>query len=177
MATVKDHSREMVGSWLKWDSGKQCYQWTGNGREHYIKCLEHQHWKMKGNKATCDCVQRSIGSNWWEWTSGSHIFHWRWPEEFATLVRDGQPHFQIDELPSFLERQRVAADAPTQAKIAEKVLLVRLRDYIEKGNVKSLTHMFSVLKGLRGIRMVYNGTYSGLNNALQYGLRLFRYQW
>ena len=104
---AKDRSRERVGSWLKWDLGNQCYQWTGNGQELYIKCLKHRQWKtkVKDYEASRNCVHRAIESNWWEWTSGSRFFHWRWPEEFATLVRDGQPHFQIGEFPTFLERQ------------------------------------------------------------------------
>ena len=47
-----------------------------------------------------------------------------------------------------------------------KVDKVRSRDYIEYGWVKSLTHMFYVEKGLTDIRMVYNGTSSGLNDVL-----------
>ena len=81
---------------------------------------------MKDYEASRDCVHRAIRSNCWEWTSGSRIFIWRWPERFSKLVRDGQPHFQISELPSFLKRQGVAADAPTQAKISKEVLLVQL---------------------------------------------------
>ena len=40
---------------------------------------------------------------------------------------------------------------------------VRQRRYIEMGLVSSLTHMFYVAKGMEDIRMVYNGTSSGLN--------------
>ena len=40
------------------------------------------------------------------------------------------------------------------------------RGYVRLGEVKSLTQYFFVLKGGGGISMVYNGTSSGLNDAL-----------
>ena len=43
---------------------------------------------------------------------------------------------------------------------------VRLKNYIEPGTVDSLIHYFYVPKGLKDIRMVYNGTSSGLNDAV-----------
>ena len=52
-----------------------------------------------------------------------------------------------------------------QEQIREKVVEVRKRGYIETGEVQSLTHMFEVAKGI-SIRMVYDGTSSGLNDAL-----------
>ena len=45
-----------------------------------------------------------------------------------------------------------------------KLDTVRSRLYIEPGEVT--THYFSVLKGEADIRMVYNGTSSGLNDIL-----------
>jgi hypothetical protein len=48
----------------------------------------------------------------------------------------------------------------------KKVNKVRERNYIEAGEVRSLTHMFAVPKGESDIRMVYNGTSSGLNAVI-----------
>ena len=48
----------------------------------------------------------------------------------------------------------------------KKVNKVRMRGYICAGVVLCLTNMFSVLKGLYDIRMVYDGTKSGLNACL-----------
>ena len=42
---------------------------------------------------------------------------------------------------------------------------VRQRGYVQSGDVKSLTHYFYMDKG-EDIRMVYNGTSSGLNDSL-----------
>jgi hypothetical protein len=45
-------------------------------------------------------------------------------------------------------------------------MLARERGYISMGEVKSLIFFFDVPKGLNDIRMVYDGTKSGLNAAL-----------
>ena len=47
-----------------------------------------------------------------------------------------------------------------------KVEKVRKILYIKPGTFLSLTHMFYVRKGLNDIRMVYNSTSCGLNQAL-----------
>ena len=51
----------------------------------------------------------------------------------------------------------------------DKLVKVRARGYIGKllnGPIKSLTHYFAVPKGDNDIRMVYDMTASGLNQAL-----------
>jgi len=48
----------------------------------------------------------------------------------------------------------------------KKVSKVRERGYISKGQVSSLMNMFDVPKGSDDIRMVYDGTKSGLNACL-----------
>jgi hypothetical protein len=48
----------------------------------------------------------------------------------------------------------------------KKLLVVRNRRYIIPGTVKSLTSLFSVPKGDTDIRLVYDGTKSGLNRAV-----------
>jgi hypothetical protein len=50
--------------------------------------------------------------------------------------------------------------------VVKKISKVRKRKYISTGYVSSLTDFFSVPKGANDIRMVYNGTSSGLNDVL-----------
>jgi hypothetical protein len=57
-------------------------------------------------------------------------------------------------------------DKETLAKIIKKISKVRKRKYISVGPVWSLTDFFCVPKGDDDIRMVYNGTSSGLNDIL-----------
>ena len=51
------------------------------------------------------------------------------------------------------------------ARESGKLVKARRRGYVRVGEVKSLNQHFSVPKG-DDIRMVYNGTSSGLNNSL-----------
>ena len=56
-------------------------------------------------------------------------------------------------------------DAPIKA-MAKKIAKVLLRGYVKLGNISSLTDFFAVKKGPKDIRMVYNGTSSGLNHVI-----------
>ncbi len=48
----------------------------------------------------------------------------------------------------------------------EKLSNVRKRSYVEAGEVFALTSFFAVPKGVDDIRMVYDGTKSGLNDNI-----------
>eukprot|EP00985_Skeletonema_marinoi_P005573 scaffold2427_cov153-Skeletonema_marinoi.AAC.2 len=101
-----------------------------------------------------------------DWNGGSSLFFWRWPESHIRWAREGQPHFVTGELPRFEEAQRKSATEESQALVQAKVNKVRRRMYIAPGLVLILTHMFDVPKPPSDIRMVYDGTASGLNDAL-----------
>ena len=65
----------------------------------------------------------------------------------------------------FFIPEREGKDARISGKEASKLNKARKRGYISTGEVKRLTPYLSVPK--RGdIRMVYNGTSSGLNDSL-----------
>ena len=81
------------------------------------------------------------------------------------MVRLGQEQWIVGELPRFRKPQRETKDPPTLQKVIDKITKVRKRGYIEQGPAESLTHMFSVSKG-DDIRLVYNGSSSGLNKSL-----------
>ena len=64
-------------------------------------------------------------------------------------------------------RPQLTYKTPRDTKLVRnKVVVVRFKNYIVPRDVTSLTHYFYVEKGLEDIRMVYNGTYSGLNEAV-----------
>jgi hypothetical protein len=50
--------------------------------------------------------------------------------------------------------------------MVKKIGKVQKRRYIEKGPIKSLTSFFAVPKGVDDIRMLYDGTKSGLNDVI-----------
>ena len=80
-------------------------------------------------------------------------------------ARDGSPFFVHGLLPSNLRSQR-APPTSLLPLVAEKIASVRDKGYIVAGPVKSLTSYFQVPKGLSDLRIVYDGTSSGLNYAL-----------
>ena len=79
-------------------------------------------------------------------------------------ARDGMNIFVRGTLPT---NKRAMQSPPTKKleKIARKVGKVRKSKYIKDGMVSNLTDFFDVPKG-EDIRIVYNGTRSGLNDAL-----------
>jgi len=62
--------------------------------------------------------------------------------------------------------QRPEKDPTMRAVMRKKLDKVRRLKYIQAGRVDSLTSFFAVRKGETGIRMVYDGTKSGLNDAM-----------
>jgi hypothetical protein len=113
-----------------------------------------------------ECLERASGATWWEWAAGSRLMFWQWPAKTRSWARSGQPHFLVKDLPRFQKPQKKPANQRDRKMVVEKIEKVRSKGYIAPGPVKSLTHFFYVPKGESDIRMVYNGTSSGLNNCL-----------
>ena len=113
-----------------------------------------------------DCVQRADSASFWDWNGGSSPFFWRWQPAIQRDMRDGTPLFVKGPLSSFKRAQRMPSDPSIASRIMAKVNKVRLRLYIAVGLVLSLTAYFHVPKGDDDIRMVYDLTASGLNDAL-----------
>jgi hypothetical protein len=108
------------------------------------------------------------GASWWKWDGGSFPFFWRWHEEYQFEVRDGlTPRFR-DVPPACFENQRINRDPLVLKMEHKKIDKVITFGYLMKTcweGVTSLMHFFSAMKGDLDIRMVYNGTKSGLNAA------------
>jgi hypothetical protein len=62
--------------------------------------------------------------------------------------------------------QRLPRDHDDIPKVIEKLCSARDKGYIDLGLVYSLISFFEVPKGLTDIRMVHDGTKSGLNEVL-----------
>jgi hypothetical protein len=116
--------------------------------------------------AGMDGIGRAFLASWWDWEDGSRPFHWRWPREYQEQIRDGiKVHFK-EEPPRYVAPQRDVQDQEVKDKVIEKLQKVRTRRYIAEGYVVSLTSFFAVPKGEGDIRMVYDGSIGGLNDAL-----------
>ncbi len=104
---------------------------------------------------------------WWKWTSGSSLFFWRWNGyEQIRESRDGLKIFVSGSLPQ-LRRSKTALLLKDQIPlVAEKVDGMIQKGYLSSGFVKSTVNYFAVPKGLTDVRIVYDGTSCGLNEAL-----------
>jgi hypothetical protein len=63
-------------------------------------------------------------------------------------------------------RKQPAPDPKFRLQVLDKLKVIQDRGYVEEGHVESLTCFFAVAKGLSDIRMVYDGTRSGLTAVL-----------
>jgi hypothetical protein len=124
---------------------------------------------IKDVTAGVDAISRVSDSDWWTWKRGSALLFWRWPEgEQRTSARDGMPIWIRSRLPRFV--------GPARPPDPEKkhLILAKLKKILDRGYVvtpdsvdfiKSLMDFFDVEKD-SDIRLVYNGTSCGLNEAL-----------
>jgi len=97
---------------------------------------------------------------------GSRPFHWRWPEEYQLIIRDGlRPWFHKPPADVTIP-QRGEPDPYIREQVKLKLEKVRHKGYLAKGHVRALTSFFTVPKGDKDFRVVYNGTKIGLNDCL-----------
>ena len=114
-----------------------------------------------------DGIRRAEQSSFWNWDGGSTPFFWRWQPEVHGDMRDGTKlYVDKSKLPAFKKAQQLPKDKTVVQRITEKIQKVRLRGYIAAGLVLSLTSFFQVPKGEDDIRIVYDLTACGLNDAL-----------
>ena len=173
---ITDGPNESGFLWLKaeYEPGKITktksfyrYRWKGEGQLEYRKWHDsRKKQRLKDYEAGVDAIQRACLSTWWEWSDGSRPFHWRWPKWYRTTIRDGLNVHLSGKAPVYTKKQSDEKNPIVKEKVKEKLTKVRARRYIAKGYVVSLTSFFSVPKGDTDIRMVYDGTQSGLNESM-----------
>ena len=117
-------------------------------------------------EGAAECLHYAARCSWWEWTGGSKLFFWRWPEDIRNLARDGMPTWITGDLPAYRVPQRREKDPHTREMMADKAANVVGKGYVGPGRVLSLTSYFSVPKGEGDIRMVYDLTKCGLNAVI-----------
>ncbi len=116
-------------------------------------------------EAIKDCVTRVADATIWNWDGGSRPFFWNWPTEWQGQIKDGFAMW----LRSGSIEWKVAQPKPNEKDrllMCQKIEDVRRKGYVQQGKAKSLIRFFGVPKGDKDIRMVYDGTMSGLNDAL-----------
>lgn len=109
-----------------------------------------------------------LRSTWWEWTHGSAPLFWQWNRlEQITAARDGMATFVQSTLPRSrkgVKRHRL--DVENRKLVSSKIQTMLSKSYLEVGFVRTSLHYFSVPKGEDDIRVVFDGTSCGLNEAL-----------
>lgn len=114
-------------------------------------------------------IKAAETEKWWEWDKGSSIFFWRWPKDYQDIAREGLPPMFDSPPPKSMEQQPPYADENIRQKVKENLERVLKRGYVVLADiqfVESMMYMFHVPKGEDDIRMVYDGTESGLNKTL-----------
>jgi hypothetical protein len=163
-AKVMAKEVELQGGRYVWKD-RSAYQKWWNGYHQATSDLKEHGLNVE---AGLDCLRRAGEATVWKWNKGSRPFFWRWGEFWKT-ARDGAKVCVETELPRCTTRQTKSKEEDVNLLMAKKLSDVRAKGYISPGHVKSVTSFFSVPKGPtedKDIRMVYNGTSSGLNAAV-----------
>ena len=113
-----------------------------------------------------DCCRRAFGASWWSWDEGSRPFFWRWPKPYQQSILSGVPVWFELPVTNWKRRQREPKNEEVLRLMREKLDVIRKKGYVEKGTINSLMSFFDVPKGHDDIRMVYDGSKSGLNDSL-----------
>ena len=158
---------------VRWNKGR--YKWTKvGGRKAYINWYKIYRGRNKKKEsreiemdieAGTDCILRASECTAWTWERGSRLFFWRWGE-FRDVARDGAKTYVQGTLPKCTKKQKAPKEKRTLELVQDKLANVRAKGYISKGPVVSVTSLFDVPKGDDDIRLVYNATDSGLNEAV-----------
>jgi hypothetical protein len=113
--------------------------------------------------------EKADGALWWEWDNGSALLFWRWPKDYIETAQIGiAPMFDSD-LPSNQDKQPPYKEDEVRVKVKAKLEKILAKGYIELVDIElaeAMMFMFHVQKGPEDIRLVYNGTKSGLNESV-----------
>ena len=120
-------------------------------------------------KAGIAALRTASKASWWDWDAGSAIFFWRWPKDYQDTAREGLAPMFDGPPPQGMMGQPPYKDTKVRNQVKAKLQRVLDRGYIkivDIEEIESLMYMFHVPKGETDIRMVYDGTKSGLNESL-----------
>ncbi|KAL3801923.1 LOW QUALITY PROTEIN: hypothetical protein ACHAWO_010695 [Cyclotella atomus] len=123
----------------------------------------------KEKEAMRHMIWHAIHTNWFEYKAGSHLYHFRFPISGGE-AQDGVPIYFEKPGPSVMQRQPEFPNPAMRQQVKEKIEKVIRRRYLTKVStglkLKSLIKYFAVPKGLDDVRIVYDGTASGLNDSV-----------
>ena len=155
---LRSWKRRLTRSYCDWEKKLSSLCWDGTGTPGPAGGTTRE--------AARDCIRRASQASWWSWDGGSRPFFWRWPEDYQEKVKDGIKPWMTARLEPWKRKQRKPRDANTFGLIRAKLDVIRDKGYVDQGFVESLMSFFEVAKGDDDVRMVYDGTASGLNDVL-----------
>ena len=141
-------------------------KYSPNAFQKDCQCVDYEF--KRDLKEGRQAVEKAADSSFWEWNNGSFPYFWRWQPEIKRDLRDGTSLWVYNsKLPSNTKPQRIPRDRGVFDLMVEKIVKVHKRNYIGKwGKILNLSHYFPVPKGEDDIRIVYDLSASGLNDAL-----------
>jgi hypothetical protein len=143
------------------------YRWAEMGRPLYCDWWSKRFNRHRKEFASArDVIRRFGDASWWDWDGGSRPVHWKWPKWYQTTIQFGLPVWFREAPDQWRRPQGPGRTKAEHEQMKIKLNTVRTRRYVEPGEVVSLTSFFAVPKGTEDIRMVYDGTKSGLNNNI-----------
>ena len=116
--------------------------------------------------AALECLSKVGHATWWSWDQGSRPLFWRWPKDYQSVVRDGVHLWYNGPQLRWIQKQKSPGSKELVGIIHKKLENIREKGYVEGGQIDSLMSYFNVPKGKDDVRMVYDGSKSGLNDRL-----------
>jgi len=113
-----------------------------------------------------ECILKAARADWWEWKGAQGPLLLKMALAHRDHMRKGHPVYVKGTLPHYKRPQPNERDRSLRTKVHSKLENVLDKGYIRPGRVASLTGYFSIPKGLSDVRMVYDASRSGLNDAL-----------
>ena len=143
------------------------YRWTERGNAMYCDWWGRRFKRHRKEFISArDVIRRFCDASWWDWDGGSRPVHWKWPKWYQSTIQYGLPIWFREAPKQWRRPQRGGSTEAEHEQMVKKLAKVRERRYVEPGEVTSLTSFFAVPKGTEDIRMVYDGTKSGLNKNI-----------
>lgn len=81
MESAREVLRNFMFGWWRRRLCKEAVQW--------LKSPWAQIEIDENRNAIRDCITRCANSTWWDWSDGSRLLFWRWPEAWRQEARDG----------------------------------------------------------------------------------------
>jgi hypothetical protein len=168
---VTDHpSFQRVAKWLRdrllrmWKRKvtKSFFEWE---HAHASGMRSEEQW-THNRLAARECIQKTSNASWWTWDQGSRPLFWRWPIDYQSVVRDGVKVWFRGPGVFYKTKQKNPGSGEIIEMVSKKLETIRNKGYIEEGQIVSLMPFFHVPKGEEDVRMVYDGSKSGLNDCL-----------